>query len=104
MMKNSLRMALLALCVFMWLPGQAYGQSIGDCTAHEQALESLAQRYNEHVMGRATIFNGNRLEVLTSPHGETWSVLVIRPDGIACLVSAGDDWRTIPLPIPGQDS
>lgn len=31
----------------------------------------------------------------------SWTVLMVRADGIACLGLSGGDWQSIPSPIPG---
>lgn len=94
----------MLLAAGLLLPMQAWGQATGTCAPHDAQLESLERRYSEYVIGRATVYNGNRLEVLASPRGETWSILIVFPDGVSCLVSAGEDWRNVTPPIPGQDS
>ena len=100
MMKNSLRMALLALCVFMWLPGQAYGQG-PQCGPRHALIDMLGNQYKEQPVSRGVTGSGALLEVWASDKG-SWSILVTVPGGPTCLVSSGDGWRT--LPVKGEDS
>ena len=43
-----------------------------------------------------------RLEIWRSADGGSWSVVIVRVDGMTCLVSSGVDWEDVPLgPTPG---
>ena len=35
------------------------------------------------------------MEVLTSPDGGTWTIIVTTPQGFACLVAAGEGWHPL---------
>ena len=36
---------------------------------------------------------GTLLEVLTADDGSTWTIIVSRPDGLSCVVAAGQNWQ-----------
>ena len=36
---------------------------------------------------------GTLLEVLTADDGATWTIIVSRPDGLSCVVAAGQNWQ-----------
>lgn len=94
-MLNTIRMALLALCVFMWLPGQAYGQG-PQCGPRGAILQSLAKTYKEVPTHRGVVSTGSLLEVLVSPSG-SWTIIITVPGGPTCLVSSGEGWRSLPV-------
>lgn len=35
-------------------------------------------------------------ELLTTRDGKTWTMLMTRPDGTACVIAAGEAWDEIP--------
>ena len=94
-MADFCRMALLALCVFMWLPGQAMGQG-PQCGPRQALMDSLRKEYDERPVSRGVTSTGALLEVWASGGG-TWSILVTVPGGPTCLVSSGEGWRAIPV-------
>ncbi|NIA67767.1 hypothetical protein HBA54_04115 [Pelagibius litoralis] len=98
-MLNALRAALLALCVFMWLPGQAYGQG-PQCAPRDAILQSLAKNYKEAPVNMGVVSTGALLEVLVSLSG-SWTIIVTMPGGATCLVSSGEGWRTVPVKDEG---
>ena len=65
------------------------------CGDRQEWVDKLARRFQEVPVAMAMITGGNVLEVLASPEG-SWTILVTRPNGVSCMVSAGRDWVTIP--------
>ena len=45
--------------------------------------------------------SGAVLEVLASTVG-SWTILITRPDGVSCVVTSGEAWDTVPLPVKGE--
>ena len=71
------------------------------CGFRDNVLAQLASKYGEQPIGRGVAGTGGLIEVLTSGDGKTWTIIVTRPDGWACLVAEGQGWRTIPRQDPG---
>lgn len=44
--------------------------------------------------------NGGVMEILTSKDGETWTLLITMPNGMACMMATGEDWINMTKP-PG---
>lgn len=76
------------------MSGAAFGQSYV-CGERDRMVETLKRKYDELPVSFAVVTNGNLLEVLTSQDGETWSLIVTKPDGTACLLSTGENWRKL---------
>ena len=70
------------------------------CTFHDKALKHLAERYQETPVAAGMTNSGVLVEVLATSDGGTWSIIVTRPDGWACLVAAGEGWRRFDKPMP----
>jgi len=64
------------------------------CGPWRIASAALARTYGEHPieMGQA---GSVILTVLANPTTGTFTIVAVRPDGIACLVASGLHWRTV---------
>ena len=57
-------------------------------------LENGYQEFNS-AMGMST--NGGLVELYTSDKG-TWTLMLTQPDGISCLIAAGQNWESFSSP------
>lgn len=73
----------------------------GPCYPRDAIRAHLAERYGERPAG-VGLAGGLLVELLTRPDGASWTILVIRPDGLACPVAAGEDWKAVNEPAPGR--
>lgn len=80
----------LAAALFLTLTRQSKAQE--RCTAYAALTAHLAQKYGEHRAAMAAMANGLLAEWLTSENG-TWTMLLIRPDGTACLFASGEGFQ-----------
>ena len=62
------------------------------CGTYPQILEQLGQQYAEQPVSLGVQTNGDLLELLSSEQGETWTILSLAPNGLACVVAAGSNW------------
>jgi len=69
------------------------------CYPRDAIHAHLAERYGERPIGIG-VTAGQLVELLTRPDGASWTILVIRPDGLACPVAAGEDWTGVSAPTP----
>ena len=53
-------------------------------------LENGYQEFNS-AMGMST--NGGLVELYTSEKG-TWTLMLTQPDGVSCLIAAGENWES----------
>lgn len=86
--------AALSSCVAA--PASAAAQ----CGPAEQVLTYLAENYGEVPVGYG-LANGVVTQLMVSKKG-TWSAVVIRPNGEACLVDSGTDWTFVEVPWPAE--
>ena len=82
--------SMIALIVSLWFMRPAGAQSL--CGQRADMLNGLGGIYTEtpSAMG---LSNGGVVEVLTSPEGETWTIIVTLPNGTSCLIAAGENWE-----------
>lgn len=65
------------------------------CGEREHLVNHLGQAYAEAPSNTGLAATGNLVEVLTSEEG-SWTILVTEPNGVTCVVAAGDNWETLP--------
>ena len=94
--------ALMLLILALGL-GAATGASAAGfgCGEYETIIKNLAAKYDEAPVSMGVTANGTLLQVLASPDGETWTVLLIHPTGISCITATGEHWEAVPLANPG---
>jgi len=63
------------------------------CSARNDILAKLANSYHEQPASVALTSDGRLLEVLKSDDAKTWSILLTAPNGVSCLVAAGESWQ-----------
>jgi len=63
------------------------------CDQRDSVIELLSQKYKEAPIALGVTHNGGLVEVLTTGNGNTWSIIVTTPQGMSCLVAAGEGWR-----------
>jgi hypothetical protein len=74
------------------------------CGPRAQVVRQLESKYDERPTAFAVTADGGALEVYAAPSGRTWTILVTRPDGVACLVAHGEDWQDLPTQVSGPSS
>ncbi len=88
-----LRLALLFLLVF-GLVTPASAQIA--CSKREDVMKHLAAKFSEAPVAVGLANNGGVIEVLSTGNGSTWTIIITMPDGMSCLVAAGQEWETLP--------
>lgn len=66
------------------------------CAERQALLTSLDREYKEAPKELGLANNGSVVELLTTRDGKTWTMLMTRPDGTACVIAAGEAWDKIP--------
>ncbi len=86
---------LAAVFAGSWtLPATAEQQGL-PCARRDDMLKTLASRYREQPRAIGLANPTTVIEVFTSAAG-TWTILLTRPDGASCIVSAGEGWEETP--------
>lgn len=68
-------------------------QAQPQCGPREILLRQLAEKYGEEPVALGVVHNGSLLEMVMTPDGSTWSMVLTSPSGVSCLVAAGEGWR-----------
>ena len=84
----------LSITIGLGICSTAYAQP--QCDQRDSVLETLRTKYQEEIVALGVTHNGGLVEVLSKADGSTWSIIVTTPQGMSCLVAAGDGWRITP--------
>ncbi len=75
--------------------GEAQSQSGGNCAEHSSVVEQLEQKYGETRQSIGLAANNQVVEVFASTETGSWTIIVTRPSGIACMVAAGQAFEVV---------
>lgn len=62
------------------------------CAKRELVIEKLIKRFGETLRTVGLQRTGNVVESYASDKTGTWTILITRPDGMSCLLAAGEFW------------
>jgi hypothetical protein len=65
------------------------------CGPRKEIVADLGQQFREAPIALGLSSDGTVVEVLTTENGSTWTIMVSRPDGVSCLVAAGESWQEL---------
>ena len=65
------------------------------CGKRDELVKALSSRFREEPRGMGLANQSAIIEIFTSKAG-TWTILLTKPDGAGCIVSAGEAWEDIP--------
>lgn len=65
------------------------------CGAHRLVTENLKESYAEAPVSMGVTAGGGIIEVFASAEG-TWTLVITQPNGLSCLIAAGQDWENLP--------
>lgn len=83
-----------ALLVFAFAIGLAFlvrPAAAIPCSPYDEIVERLKGKFQEKRLGFGLIGNKAVMEFYASKRG-SWTIIVTRPNGIACVVAIGTDW------------
>jgi hypothetical protein len=59
------------------------------CGGYADAVAHLSSEYGESLAVQGVDGAGNVVAMFANPDTGTWTALIVRPDGTACMVSSG---------------
>jgi hypothetical protein len=65
------------------------------CSQRAIVLTALSDKYAEKPVAMGLASNGGVLEVLSDGEGSTWTIIVTMPNGVSCMVAAGENWEPV---------
>ena len=65
------------------------------CMDRAQAIAHLHALFGEQAVGRGLANGGFVLELFVGPSG-SWTAFATTPQGLSCLIAAGEGWEPLP--------
>lgn len=90
-----LAVATAAIIALTWPLDSAKAQWAA-CAERAAVVERLKVGYQESEAGYGVTGSGLVAELFVSETG-SWTIVITRPDGVSCLVAAGQSWETQPV-------
>lgn len=72
------------------------------CDKRTNVMSHLARKYSELPIALGVASNGGLVELLTSEKGSTWTLIITLPNGLTCLMAAGESWESMAKTAFGQ--
>lgn len=70
-----------------------------ECAPIDQVAEMLTGQYGESVMSEGIAANGGLIQFWANTDTRTWTMIVVLPSGVSCLIASGSDYsETTPEP------
>lgn len=66
------------------------------CTDRHTVLSHLSQEYSETPVAMGVANNGGVIEILSSKSGKSWTIILTMPNGVSCMIAAGENWEDLP--------
>ena len=70
------------------------------CGERRAVVENLDQTYSEAPVSLGLASNGSVIEVLASPSG-SFTIILTQPNGLSCVMAAGENWENLPKRLAG---
>ena len=84
----------------MALAAQQLQAQTSNCAPRADALRRLTETYGETRRGIGMVQQGAVMEVFASDDTGTWTITVTMPDGMTCLVAAGEAYEVLAEALP----
>lgn len=86
-MKHALA-AAMAVCL---IGSTATAQQ--QCAPYESVVAQLADDYQEQLRTLGLVDNDAVVVQFANEETGTWTILVVSPQGVACLIASGESWQ-----------
>jgi hypothetical protein len=85
----------LGVILSLWITEASAQPAV--CYPRDEMLSGLKNKYQERTIAMGVTATGNLMELLTSPEGRTWTLIMTLPSGTACMIGAGEGWENLPV-------
>ena len=86
---------LIAAAASFFAVAPAFAQSAA-CSSRDEVLKQLSAEYSEAPIAMGIASNGGVVEFLSAPAGQSWTIILTLPNGLSCLIAAGESWESVP--------
>ncbi len=94
--------AILSALLIGWGAFSSSAQAQTICGDRGAIVASLEKTYSEAPVSMGLGSNGTIIEVFASPSG-TFTIILTRPNGLTCVMAAGENWEDLPKRLVGAE-
>ena len=69
------------------------------CAERSAVIEYLSSQFDEKPLAIGLANNGGVVEVLASKARGSWTLMITQPNGMSCMIAAGENWEVLPQTI-----
>jgi hypothetical protein len=99
-MKRELIASVFALSAFFLATGHASAQQNRNCAPRAVVVEKLATQFGESRQSMGLGGNNQVVEIFASAETGSWTIVVSTPQGISCVVAAGQGYESMAEQLP----
>ncbi len=92
--------AVFSALLIGWGAFSSSAQAQTICGERGAIVASLEKTYSEAPVSMGLGSNGTIIEVFASPSG-TFTIILTRPNGLTCVMAAGENWEDLPKRLTG---
>ncbi len=92
--------AILGALLIGWGAFSSSAQAQTICGERGAIVASLEKTYSEAPVSMGLGSNGAIIEVFASPFS-TFTIILTRPNGLTCVMAAGENWEDLPKRLTG---
>ncbi|GIX13681.1 MAG: hypothetical protein KatS3mg118_1640 [Paracoccaceae bacterium] len=89
--------SLIVLAALAGMPAAAQGSV---CGQREMIVQRLLEQFGETRQSMGLQRDSGVVEIFASLESGTWTILLTLPNGLTCLVAAGEAWDSTATPRP----
>lgn len=86
---------IVAALVALGVASPAAAQQQRVCGERSDVLNQLSAQYAETPTAMGLSSTGGMVEVLASPTGSSWTIIMTLPNGMSCLMAVGEHWEAV---------
>ncbi len=91
--------AILGALLIGWGAFSSSAQAQPICGERRAVVAALEKTYSETPVSMGLASNGAIIEILASP-SDTFTIILTQPNGLSCVMGAGEDWEDLPKRLP----
>jgi hypothetical protein len=90
---------ILGALLIGWSAISSPAQAQAMCGERGAVVANLEKTYSEAPVSIGLASNGSVIEVLASPSG-SFTIILTQPNGLSCVMAAGENWENLPKRLP----
>ncbi len=91
--------AILGALLIGWSAFLSSAQAQTMCGEHRALVATLEKTNSETPVSVGLASNGAIIEIFASPTG-TFTIILTQPNGLTCVMAAGEYWEDLPKRLP----